>query len=286
MVTIDNVHADLIHDAELDYYGKRLGTCSSDRSIKLFDIDGDSHKLIDTLRGHQGPVWQLSWAHPKFGGLLASCSYDGSVIFWREENGSWPAVAVHAEHQASVNSVQWAPVEYGCKALCASSDGSVSIVELHEDNTLSSELIPTHQIGVNSANWAPALPNSDQRFVSGGSDNLVKIWKRQGDKWVNEATLEGHTDWVRDVAWSPSLLLKSYVASGSQDKTVIIWTQQGVQGEWHKRLLRKEKFPDVVWRVSWSLSGNILAVSGGDNKVSLWKETLDGDWESAGEVQE
>lgn len=286
MVTIDNVHADLIHDAELDYYGKRLATCSSDRTIKLFELDGDNHKLIDTLRGHQGPVWQLSWAHPKFGGLLASCSYDGTVIFWREENNSWPAVAVHAEHQASVNSVQWAPVEYGCKALCASSDGSVSIVELHEDNTLTSEVIPTHQIGVNSANWAPALPNSDQRFVSGGSDNLVKFWKRQGDKWINEATLEGHTDWVRDVAWSPSLLSKSYVASGSQDKTVIIWTQQGANGEWHKRLLRSEKFPDVVWRVSWSLSGNILAVSGGDNKVSLWKETLDGDWESAGEVQE
>ncbi len=26
-------------------------------------------------------------------------------------------------------------------------------------------------------------------------------------------------------------------------------------------------FPDVVWHVSWSLTGDILAVSGGDNKV-------------------
>ena len=31
-------------------------------------------------------------------------------------------------------------------------------------------------------------------------------------------------------------------------------------------------FPDAVWRVSWSLAGNILAVSCGDGKVSLWKE--------------
>lgn len=28
---------------------------------------------------HSGPVWRVSWSHPKFGSLLASCSYDGSV---------------------------------------------------------------------------------------------------------------------------------------------------------------------------------------------------------------
>ena len=28
-----------------------------------------------TLTGHEGPVWQVSWAHPKFGALLASCSF-------------------------------------------------------------------------------------------------------------------------------------------------------------------------------------------------------------------
>ena len=38
-------------------------------------------------------------------------------------------------------------------------------------------------------------------------------------------------------------------------------------------------FPDAVWRVSWSLAGNILAVSCGDGKVSLWKEGLGRGWE-------
>ena len=26
-------------------------------------------------------------------------------------------------------------------------------------------------------------------------------------------------------------------------------------------------FPDVVWHASWSITGDILAISGGDNKV-------------------
>jgi len=42
----------------------------------------------------------------------------------------------------------------------------------------------------------------------------------------------------------------------------------------------------VTWRVSWSLSGNVLAVSGGDNKVTLWKEDLKGNWEMVREVTE
>ena len=34
-------------------------------------------------------------------------------------------------------------------------------------------------------------------------------------------------------------------------------------------------FEDVVWHVSWSVSGNILAVSGGDNKVGMiWTRDL------------
>ena len=48
--------------------------------------------------------------------------------------------------------------------------------------------------------------------------------------------------------------------------------------------LRKDRFPDVVWRLSWSVTGTILAVSSGDNKVSLWKEALDGEWECVSDL--
>lgn len=44
-------HDDMIHDAVLDYYGRRLATCSSDRTIKIFEIEGDQHRLIETLKG-------------------------------------------------------------------------------------------------------------------------------------------------------------------------------------------------------------------------------------------
>ncbi|EIF46429.1 GTPase-activating protein S13 [Brettanomyces bruxellensis] len=292
MVTISNAHEGLIHDAVLDYYGKRLATCSSDKTIKIFEVDGDDYKLVETLKGHEGPVWQLSWAHPKFGVVLASCSYDGKVLIWKEEKGIWKNIAEHSVHQASVNSISWAPSEYGALLLCTSSDGQCSVVEFEADGNQKTVVWRADAVGVNAGTWAPPQRDNakEKRVVTGGCDNLVKIWRfdTQKNTYVQEEELKGHTDWVRDVAWSQCLLSKFYIASASQDRTVIIWTKDvaNANATWRKQLLRSDKFPDVCWRVSWSMSGNVLAVSGGDNKVTLWKENLNGDWEQVGEVDQ
>ena len=56
---------------------------------------------------HTGPVWQVAWAHPKFGQILASCSYDGKVIIWKEQQGQgpgaggWTKIKEHTLHKAS-----------------------------------------------------------------------------------------------------------------------------------------------------------------------------------------
>jgi protein transport protein SEC13 len=73
---------------------------------------------------------------------------------------------------------------------------------------------------------------------------------------------------------------------------VLIWTKDAPTVPWTKTALdpssmsgaSSNRFPDVVWRVSWSLAGNILAVSCGDGKVTLWKERLKGGWECVSEL--
>lgn len=69
----------------------------------------------------------------------------------------------------------------------------------------------------------PPAVQSAKRFASAGCDNLVKIWGFRDDKqeWVVEDILEGHTDWVRDVAWAPNIgLPRSYIATASQVRRV------------------------------------------------------------------
>jgi len=322
----------MIHDAQLDYYGKRLATCSSDRTVKVFDaIDGEAQRSAGghTLKGHTGPVWQVAWAHPKFGHILASCSYDGKVLIWKEQQGQghatggWSKIKEHTLHTASVNSVSWAPHELGAILACASSDGKLSVLTFKNDGQWGADIFNGHAIGCNAVSWAPAVhpgslitpqqtapsqpgqqpsPTSVKRFASAGCDNLVRIWgyREESQSWIEEETLEGHTDWVRDVAWAPNIgLPRSYIATASQDKTVLIWTKDSPNSPWVKTALDPTstlmsptsttplpagKFPDVVWRVSWSLAGNLLAVSCGDGKVTLWKENLKGVWECVSDM--
>ncbi|KAJ6555505.1 protein transporter SEC13 [Mycena sp. CBHHK59/15] len=317
-VPIETAHEDMIHDAQLDYYGKRLATCSSDRTVKVFDVvEGDTQKVGKSLTGHTGPVWQVAWAHPKFGHILASCSYDGKVLIWKEQQSqssasntnNWTKIREHTLHTASVNSVSWAPHELGAILACASSDGKLSVLTFKNDDQWLADIFPGHAIGCNAVSWAPVAPQPPlsprgasppihssalppapappaKRFASAGCDNLVRIWGYREDQqvWVEEDVLEGHTDWVRDVAWAPSVgLARSYIATASQDRTVCVWVRDSPGGQWVRSVLDPSsaggegtatggKFPDVVWRVSWSLAGNLLAVSCGDGKVTLWKE--------------
>eukprot|EP00057_Strongylocentrotus_purpuratus_P019109 XP_011673583.1 PREDICTED: protein SEC13 homolog [Strongylocentrotus purpuratus] len=246
---------------------------------------------------HEGPVWQVAWAHPMYGNILASCSYDRKVIIWKETNGAWDKLYEYGNHESSVNSVQWAPSEFGLVLAAASSDGSVSVLTHNDGKWDSQKVKDAHAIGCNSVSWAPAVepgsliepptgqkPNLVRRFVTGGCDNLVKVWKEENGEWKDEHVLEAHSDWVRDVAWAPSIgLPHSVIATCSQDCRVIIWTNdEGTGSTWTPKILNK--FSDVVWHVSWSVTGNILAVSGGDNKVSLWKESLEGQWVCVSDV--
>ncbi|CAB3998314.1 SEC13 homolog [Paramuricea clavata] len=232
--TVDTAHEDMIHDAQMDYYGRKLATCSSDRSVRIFEVNGNTQTHAATLRGHDGPVWQVSWAHPMFGGLLASCSYDRKVIIWKETNNGWIKFQEFLNHDSSVNSVCWAPEAYGLMLACASSDGNVSIISSGGDGQWEVKKIHNaHTIGCNAVSWAPSVhPGSlfdsvndpkrgkvEKRLVTGGCDNLVKIWKmRETDgEWEEEEKLESHSDWVRDVAWAPNIgLPTSKIASCSQ----------------------------------------------------------------------
>jgi len=328
--SIETQHEDMIHDVQLDYYSRRLATCSSDRTIKIFEVSENSNVQVAEIKGHEGPVWQIAWGHPKFGSILASCSYDRKVCIWKENTqNNWSKLYEYNQHESSVNSIAWSPHEYGLSLVCASSDCTISVLTHKGENVWDVFRIPqAHAIGVNAVSWAPpsyiqsntsntnadstsivtgsssSSPNRQfiKRFASGGCDNLVKIWRYYENEgstsgssgvWKVEEVLECHSDWVRDVAWAPNIHAISQVstiASCSQDGTVIIWSRGDADGNvngnsnWNKKSL--PKFPDVVWRVSWSITGNILAISGGDNHITLWKESPDSEWKCISSVEE
>lgn len=80
-----------------DYYGRRFATASGDRTVRVWDLNGDGLWMGSELGGggggagtpstsgasgggsttnewqaHRGAVHRISWAHPEFGQLLAT----------------------------------------------------------------------------------------------------------------------------------------------------------------------------------------------------------------------
>ena len=153
-------------------------------------------------------------------------------------------------------------------------------------------------LGCTAVSWAPPTPPGAlvmpgagmplvKSFVSGGCDSLVKVWRFDEGRgvWAVEQALTGHTDWVRDVAWAPNLGMPSNtIASAGQDGRVLIWTQSQPGGPWQPKQLAD--FKATVWRVSWSVFGNVLAVSDASGAVTLWKEALDGEWSQIQRTQD
>lgn len=301
-IFVDTQHDDMVHDAQLDYYGCKLATSSSDRTIKIYDVSGSTYTHTATITGHEGPVWEVSWAHPKFGVVLASCSFDGSVLLHRERTpGDWILLCEKRRlHESSVNSVSFAPHEFGLVVAAASSDGHVSVMSHNEDDSWDLASFRDNGLGVNAVSWAPydvASATNALRLVTGGCDNRVRFWIRDlGDgQWKEDpnTTLgsgEAHTDWVRDVAWAPSSLTnQSMIASCSEDGTVIVWSSNSPEDENSPVVMQPtllNSFDAPVWRLSWSITGNILAVSSGDGDVTLWKQMLDGEWKLMSSVDD
>jgi protein transport protein SEC13 len=178
-----------------------------------------------------------------------------------------------------------------------------------------------HMVANSIANLSPTTTQggtAGKRFVTAGCDNLVIVWRLSDmNDWGRQHVLEGHrygaccsftfmlclislfcnnSDWVRDVAWAPSVGgIPHTIASAGQDRMVIIWREENTT--WRKTLIQVPlhcvdlvssfgarvnfdvlQLEAVPWRVSWSLTGNILAVSCDDNSVTLFKEAISGEW--------
>lgn len=68
--------------------------------------------------------------------------------------------------------------------------------------------------------WKQSLPEQEVRNVAAAAATLpshTRVFREEDGQWKEEQKLEAHSDWVRDVAWAPSIgLPTSTIASCSQ----------------------------------------------------------------------
>ena len=72
------------------------------------------------------------------------------------------------------------------------------------------------------------------------------------------------------------------IATCSEDRTCKVWKFDG-KAQW---IEKKISFQVPLWKVSWSQIGNLLAISGADNKVHVMSEEPNGEWKEIQQISE
>lgn len=281
---IDTQHNDMIFDIQLDYYGKRLATCSGDRSFRVYDVSPATsgspataapgapataeaeprytlQHAVQVVEDSVAPLQRVAWAHPKFGSLVALAAQDGKVYIYREELAQapppgappagpgaatvWRLKHVHNFHAQAVLGVAWAPYEYGLCLASASADGQVSFLT------------------------------------------------RQREGWVTSASFLNSDDGAActSVSWAPYNALGSQsaaghavqrVVTGSTNHLVSIWQRElsadaALKAEWtrddgavlagHADWVR-----DVAWAPNVGIPANVIASCSDDHTVRAWSQ--------------
>mmetsp|Transcript_10034 Transcript_10034/g.891 ORF Transcript_10034/g.891 Transcript_10034/m.891 type:complete len:82 (+) Transcript_10034:55-300(+) len=75
----------MIHDINFNFFGTRMATVSSDKTVKIFNKDSQgAFKLHSEFKVHDGPIWKVKWALPEFGNIIATCSFDRTFAIYEE----------------------------------------------------------------------------------------------------------------------------------------------------------------------------------------------------------
>ncbi|MCL1977929.1 MAG: hypothetical protein FWG55_07525, partial [Candidatus Bathyarchaeota archaeon] len=100
-------------------------------------------------------------------------------------------------------------------------------------------------------------------------DRTVRVWKKSkvDDKFVPVDILEGHTDYVRSVCYSPDGL---HIASASYDRTVRVWKKSKVDDKFVPVDIL-EGHTDYVNCVCYSPDGLHIASASDDGTIRIWE---------------
>lgn len=213
-------------------------------------------------------------------------------------SAKWQLKATLLDSKGSVQDVKFAPRHLGLKLATCSTDGIVRIYEAIDVTNLSHWSLMeefeaqkgTSVCAINAVAWNPS-PFEKPMLVVGTDDHSVKIWEYNElqRRWVTIETLQGHKGPIHDVDWAPNVGRSYYLlATASKDCTVRIWqlesktsdakssgevkaqtASSSVLSVVHSWPLEAHK--SEVWRVEWNMTGTVLASSGDDGTVHLWK---------------
>jgi WD40 repeat protein/energy-coupling factor transporter ATP-binding protein EcfA2 len=250
-------HTDVIFGVTYSPDGKTLASASSDKTVKLWDIN--TGKVIQTLKGHISGVQDVNYSPD--GKILASSSNDGTIKLWDVKTAKI-IKNLKAHKEGAVFSVSFSPD--GKKLASASADETVKLWDINTGKVI--QTFTGHQSNNsekgNQAVFGVVFSPDGKILASSSADKTIKLSDVKTGKQIK--TLAGHKSQVWGISFSPD---GKKLASASWDSTIKLWDIAT-----GKEILPIVGHEDSLFGVSFSPDGKMLASSSSakDTTVKLW----------------
>ncbi|KAJ6020943.1 hypothetical protein N7540_006447 [Penicillium herquei] len=245
-------HSDTVQSVAFSPDGQIIASGSHDGSIKLWDTK--IGKELRTIQGH--PYWVYSVAFSPDGQTIASGSANNTIKLWETRTGQELQIF---HHSYPFKSVAFSSNDQG---VVLGSDGRT--IKLWDTKIGQESQILRHSGTVKSVAFSP----NGQVIASSSEDRTIKLWDTKTGKELQ--TLQGHSDWVNSVAFSPLSPDGEIVVSGSDDGTLKLWDTRIGQ-----ELRTIQGHSKAVLSVAFSPDGQIIASSSTDFTIKLWDTKTD-----------
>jgi periodic tryptophan protein 2 len=230
----------------LAFGAKKLG--------QLLVWEWQSESYVLKQQGHYFDMNAISYSSD--GQHVATGGDDGKVKVWNTTSGF--CFVTFAEHSSAVAAVEFA--KQGQVLFSASLDGTVRAFDLVRYRNFRTFTSPTP---VQFASLA--VDPSGEIVAAGSTDSFeVYLWSVQTGKLLD--ILTGHEGPVTALAFSPT---GNFVASGSWDKSVRVWTVYGRSGAVEPFMLSSD-----VLSLAFRPDGQELAAATLDGQITFWDVAL------------
>jgi len=213
--------------------------------------------LRGELVGHGGWVTALATTGEQ-SDMLLSASRDKSIIVWSLKPGTGDEQYGVAQKRLNGHGhfVQDVAISSdGQFALSGSWDGTLRLWDLNTGNTT------RRFIGHAKDVLSVAFSADNRQIVSGSRDKTINLWNTLG---VCKFSIQGHTEWVSCVRFSPNLNTPLIVSAG-WDKMVKVWNLTNCTLK--TNLVGHTGYVNTV---TISPDGSLCASGGKDGTAMLW----------------
>ncbi|KXN83687.1 Elongator complex protein 2 [Leucoagaricus sp. SymC.cos] len=231
--------------------------------------------IYETLHGHDAVVTCVRFLSSE---QLVTGDEQGMLFLWRREGATWFISSKQKAHTKGLTVLSF----LGQYVASGSSDSTVKIWEVVKSE--SSDDLRERQV-ISTGKRYPLslalafLPGTQVAIVTllavSGTDAKVQLYLRSESQFTLSATLAGHEDWVRALAFKPCPRPEEplVLASGSQDATIRLWSIEPVKSSTNEEEERGQLSDGLLDAFEASL-GEVAEGEEGGRQISLKRHIL------------